>query len=65
MYSVMRIYALVAQLDRAFGYEPRGRGFESLRAYHLQKTTVFDRELSIFIIKKYFERICKPQSYYK
>ena len=26
-------YALVAQLDRAFGYEPKGREFESLRAY--------------------------------
>ena len=24
--------ALVAQLDRAFGYEPKGRGFESLQA---------------------------------
>ena len=26
------IYAPVAQLDRAFGYEPKGREFESLRA---------------------------------
>ena len=26
--------ASVAQLDRVFGYEPRGRGFESLLAYH-------------------------------
>ena len=25
-------YAAVAQLDRVFGYEPKGRGFESLRA---------------------------------
>ena len=25
-------YAPVAQLDRAFGYEPKGREFESLRA---------------------------------
>ena len=25
-------FALVAQLDRAFGYEPKGRGFESLQA---------------------------------
>ena len=25
-------FALVAQLDRAFGYEPKGRGFESRRA---------------------------------
>ena len=34
-------YAAVAQLDRVFGYEPKGRGFESLQPYqkrkHLQK----------------------------
>ena len=27
------LYAPVAQLDRVFGYEPKGRGFESLLAY--------------------------------
>ena len=26
-------FALVAQLDRVFGYEPKGRGFESLQPY--------------------------------
>ena len=26
-------FALLAQLDRVFGYEPKGRGFESLLAY--------------------------------
>ena len=26
----------VAQLDRAFGYEPKGRGFESPRGHHLE-----------------------------
>ena len=26
--------ALVAQLDRVFDYESKGRGFESLRAHH-------------------------------
>ena len=26
--------ALVAQLDRASGYEPEGRGFDSLPAHH-------------------------------
>ena len=26
--------ALVAQLDRVLGFEPRCRGFESLRAHH-------------------------------
>ena len=29
-----RIYALLAQLDRVFGYEPKGQGFESLAARH-------------------------------
>ena len=29
-------YALLAQLDRVFGYEPKGQGFESLAARHLE-----------------------------
>ena len=29
--------APVAQLDRASGYEPEGREFESLRAHHLNR----------------------------
>ena len=29
----MRRYAAVAQLDRVTGYEPVGRGFESLQPY--------------------------------
>ena len=28
-------FALVAQLDRVFGYEPKGRGFESLQAHQM------------------------------
>jgi hypothetical protein len=32
--------APVAQLDRAIGFEPIGRGFESLRARHLTKSKV-------------------------
>ena len=32
-----RGYALVAQLDRVFGYEPKGQGFESLRAHHIDR----------------------------
>ena len=36
--------APVAQLDRVLGFEPSGRGFESLRAHHLtylfQKFTI-------------------------
>ena len=30
-------FALVAQLDRVFGYEPNGQGFESLRAHQFGK----------------------------
>ena len=28
------VNALVAQLDRVFGYEPKGWGFDSLRVHH-------------------------------
>ena len=27
----------VAQLDRVFGYDPKGRGFESLQTHHLME----------------------------
>ena len=30
-------HAPLAQLDRASGYGPEGRGFESLTAYHLEE----------------------------
>src|SRR4249920_844075 len=33
--------APVAQLDRASGYEPEGREFESLRAHHLASLLLF------------------------
>ena len=33
-------YALVAQLDRVFGYEPKGREFESLRAHHFSGSSL-------------------------
>ena len=33
--SLIFFRALLAQLDRAFGFEPKGRGFKSLRARHL------------------------------
>ena len=32
--SYFHIYVSVAQLDRVFGYEPKGRGFESLQTHH-------------------------------
>ena len=31
-FSIKKINALLAQLDRAFGYGPKGQGFESLKA---------------------------------
>ena len=42
-YVRYRAYAFVAQLDRAFGYEPKGQGFESLQARwkHLEKSECF------------------------
>ena len=33
------LYALVAQLDRAFGYEPKGREFKSSQAHQSDPTT--------------------------
>ena len=36
-------YAPVAQLDRVTGYEPVGRGFESLPAYQKMSVPVWER----------------------
>ena len=33
-YETKRANAALAQLDRVFGYEPKGRGFESLTPCH-------------------------------
>ena len=33
---IVAINALLAQLDRVFGYEPKGQGFESLTARHIR-----------------------------
>ena len=35
-------YAAVAQLDRVFGYEPKGRGFESLQPYHKKRSFLIE-----------------------
>ena len=43
--------APVAQLDRAFGYEPKGREFESLRARHFLneiEVSEYERRLDAF-----------------
>ena len=45
--------ALVAQLDRASGYEPEGRGFDSLPARHYVEHARNDRraeEVSRFLL---------------
>ena len=41
-------YAPVAQLDRVFGYEPKGRGFESLLAYQINR--FFRKDEPVFLI---------------
>ena len=38
--GILIAYALVAQPDRVFGYEPKGRGFESLPARQTRKTPI-------------------------
>lgn len=43
-------HADVAQLDRAPGFEPGGRGFESLRPHH--KTTQFEMGRLAFLARR-------------
>ena len=45
-------YAAVAQLDRVFGYEPKGRGFESLQPYHVGAKYALLRRLFMPVAKK-------------
>ena len=47
-------YALLAQLDRVFGYEPKGQGFESLTARQIRTITFV--VVLIFLTCKGFER---------
>ena len=44
--------ALVAQLDRVTGYEPVGRGFESLQAHHVGAKSALLRRIFMFMAKK-------------
>ena len=46
--NVQHINALVAQLDRVTGYEPVGRGFESLLAHQIN--AVFRMKYSVFFL---------------
>ena len=41
------IFGFVAQLDRVFGYEPKGQGFESLRAHHYREIAQFGSALGL------------------
>ena len=43
------MYAPVAQLDRVFGYEPKGRGFESLPAYQIKDMDISPYPLFIIL----------------
>ena len=43
-------YALLAQLDRAFGYGPKGQEFESLTARHAKRNTPQKRGVSFCIV---------------
>ena len=51
-------YALLAQLDRVFGYEPKGQGFESLAARH-KKTVEIIRVSAVFAFSLVFRLIKK------
>ena len=44
----MIAYALLAQLDRVFGYEPKGQGFESLAAR--QPQSLVNQGVAVFFI---------------
>jgi hypothetical protein len=50
-----RQYAPVAQLDRAPGYEPGGRGFEFLRAHHHSGFPIWRR--ATLLLRRGFWRI--------
>ena len=41
--------ALVAQLDRATGYEPVGQEFESLRAHHFSRDFTVMGKIPFFV----------------
>ena len=49
--GIMNAHAPIAQLDRVTGYEPVGRGFESLSAYQLTGYLGWDN-LLIFYVRK-------------
>ena len=59
-----RISAPVAQLDRASGYEPEGREFDSLRAHHLRNKNSVFREARLATRRRFsldFPRRARPR----
>ena len=46
--NIFVVNATVAQLDRVLGYEPNGRGFESLRLHQMKN---FTRWCGVFLYK--------------
>ncbi len=46
---VTTLFAALAQLDRVFGYEPKGRGFESLTPCQQKENFCLPKVLFLFI----------------
>ena len=46
------VYVPLAQPDRVFGYEPKGRGFESLKARQTKKDDI--QRISSFFVSRIF-----------
>ena len=53
--------APVAQLDRVFGYEPKGRGFESLLAYQQHEHILFRFGSIVFVFLYFPRRSTRPK----
>ena len=54
-------HAPVAQLDRVFGYEPKGRGFESLLAYQQHEHILFRFGSIVFVFLYFPRRSTRPK----
>ena len=51
--ALKKVYALIAQLDRAFGYGPKGREFESSSARQNKKDYAVRCSLFCFCVHLY------------
>ena len=59
MLAIILFVAPIAQLDRASGYEPEGRVFESLWAHHLSTTYKPSSKTTPAISAALEQHICK------